>query len=351
MPLIVNCARGGRGNGFFQPHLGDALRWAFVDADPQSAVERWVKKPNLARLRAGWQTAGIARRQGAQLVVSHDPRVSFSCAYCLEKKRYPVRHLAFAFNFPALPRPGWNRRQMTRCFASIDRFLVYSTMEKQLYHEAFDLPLDRIDFLHWGVNPPAVEQPQVPLEQGDYICALGGNGRDYRTLVEAVRKLPDVRLVLVARPHNLVGLDLPANVKLYVDIPFGRAMNLLKFSQFMVLPLAGSEVPCGHVTLVNAMHLGKAFVISNSTGVRDYVQQGVNALACEAHCVDGLVAAIEQLRRDRELCKRLGASGMAFAAAYCSEASTLAYFRHYLEGCGLLSGVSHENHMLTGRPG
>ncbi len=45
-------------------------------------------------------------------------------------------------------------------------------------------------------------------------------------------------------------------------------------------------MPCGHVTLVSAMHLGKAFVISNSSGVKDYVQHGENAIVCEAFSPD-----------------------------------------------------------------
>ena len=44
-------------------------------------------------------------------------------------------------------------------------------------------------------------------------------------------------------------------MRLHVAIPYPRAMNILQHSRFMVLPLKGSAVPCGHVTLVAAMLL------------------------------------------------------------------------------------------------
>ena len=151
--------------------------------------------------------------------------------------------------------------------------------------------------------------------------------------------LPDIRLVVVVRPHNLVGLTVPPNVEVRTNTTFGEAMNVLAFSRFMALPLAGSEVPCGHVTLVGAMHLGKAFIISNSAGVADYVLPGENALSCEAFSPGAMAAGIRALWNDPALCARLGDGGRAFATAHCSEASTLSWFTNYLKSKGLLSAA------------
>src|SRR3546814_15688074 len=62
----------------------------------------------------------------------------------------------------------------------------------------------------WGVQPPFVQDPDIPRVSGDYIGAIGGNARDYPTLVAAARQMPEVTFVLVARPENLRNLDLPA---------------------------------------------------------------------------------------------------------------------------------------------
>jgi glycosyltransferase involved in cell wall biosynthesis len=139
----------------------------------------------------------------------------------------------------------------------------------------------------------------------------------------------------VVRPDNLRGLDIPPNVLTYENLPNGLAMNVLYYSRFMVLPLANASVPCGHVTLVAAMHLGKAFIITDSSGVRDYVYDGENALTVAAGSVDDLVAKIEILWSNTPLCAKLGEKGLRFAVQECSEGRITEHFRGWLatKGC------------------
>ena len=91
---------------------------------------------------------------------------------------------------------------------------------------------------------------------------------------------------------------------MHINLPLGDAMNVLHHSRFMVLPLINSEVPCGHVTLVAAMHLGKALVITDSTGVSDYVRNGENALTGPTGSVEMLIAATKRLWENPMLCAR-----------------------------------------------
>ncbi len=88
-------------------------------------------------------------------------------------------------------------------------------------------------------------------------------------------------------------------------------MNILFYSRFMVLPLVGTEVPCGHVTLVAAMHLGKAYVITESAGIRDYAKDGFNALTVRYGSLDDLVGAIVRLWDNPQLCAQLGGKRQA----------------------------------------
>ena len=56
---------------------------------------------------------------------------------------------------------------------------------------------------------------------------------------------PDIPLVIVARPDGLEGIAVPNHVQVLCNIPFAEAMNTLRFSEFMVLPLRSSTVLCG----------------------------------------------------------------------------------------------------------
>jgi len=209
--------------------------------------------------------------------------------------------------------------------SGIDRFVVYSGVEQDLYPQIFSLPANKFDIVLWGIRPPEADMA-TPFEGGDYICAIGGNARDYETLVEAARQLPHMRFVLVVRPDSLQGLHLPLNITVHVDLSYGAAMNVLKYSRFMVLPLANSSVPCGHVTLVAAMHLAKATIVTDSLGVRDYARDGDNALLVEAGSIESLITAISRLWENPLLCNRLAENGEKFAASECTEDNIVEHF-------------------------
>ena len=141
---------------------------------------------------------------------------------------------------------------MGRAFATVDRFIVFSEFERSLYADYFGVPLERFEMLHWGVAEPPVATVDVPTTNA--ICAVGSQARDYSTLLSAMRRLPHLRLILVATADSLRGLDLPPNVTVRLKIPLAEAQAVIRGSRFMVLPLVSSQVPCGHVTMVTAMY-------------------------------------------------------------------------------------------------
>ena len=61
------------------------------------------------------------------------------------------------------------------------------------------------------------------------------------------------------------------------------------------------------------MYLKKAMVITNSLGVSDYVQDGVNSLLVPVGDADALAQRIRDLWNDPQRADQLGAVGLAFA--------------------------------------
>lgn len=322
-----------------KPLESAGVRLEFAHCVPRNALERRSKRFNLARLRGSLDAVRIARRTGAQVIVAHGPTLAAWCGLFARATGLDIPILAHTFNFTELPSPI-KRPVFAWALSDIERFVVFSNVEKRLYAGAFHVPEERFDVVLWGAQPPEVETPDTAFEQGDYVAAIGGNARDYRTLLAAAEKLPEVRFVLVVRPESLEGLRVPPNVTVHVNIPYGRAMNVLLHSRFMVLPLVTSEVPCGHVTLVAAMHLGKAFVITDSAGVRDYVRDGDNALTVPVGSVSALTEATRRLWRDPELCRTLGENGRRFAATECTEASIARHFVAWLRRAKVAAGQS-----------
>ena len=309
-------------------------RWEFFGGSPRNWMERRITKPALASWRGCWDSVRTAGREGAALLISHDARITFRCAQLARMQRFRVPHVAWGFNFTTLPR-GRHRRLMATAFKRVDRFITYSSMERTVYADYFGIDPARIDVVLWGVRPPLVDPADSPLETGDYLCALGGNARDYRTLFAAMARVPEIPLVAVLRPENIAGLTVPPNVRLHFNIPRGSAGNILAFSRFMVLPLAGSDIPCGHVTLVAAMYLKKAMIITNSMGVSDYIEDGVNSLLVPVGDVDTLAMRIRELWNAPARAEQMGVAGCDFATRNCSEEQTLDHLRRVLLDFGL----------------
>jgi glycosyltransferase involved in cell wall biosynthesis len=320
---------------FFEKDAADfGVSLTIVRAAPRNTIEKTLQFLNFARIRGGLEATLRAKRTRAKALVAFGPPLAAWCALFARLIGLRIPILAHSFNFAQLPSAP-KRAIFQAALSAVDRFVVFSATERELYASQFRIPVEAFDFIHWGIAPPRVETPETPFEKGAYVCAIGGNARDYRTLIEAARQTPDIPFVLVVRPDNLRGLPVPKNVKVHVNLSFGKTMNILAHARFMVLPLEHSRIPCGHVTLVAAMFLGKTFVITDSTGIQDYVQNGENALTVRAGSPESVVAAARRLWADPELCRHMGAKGRSFAETYCTEKRVAAHFRKWLESLGL----------------
>lgn len=302
-----------------------------------------VKTSSLSRLdrRLGRMGATLTARKlihkhaGRNVLVSHGPRLALYSECLVRPAASQALHLAFSFNFTDLP-TGVRRSLLRRYLRRVDRFVVASAIERALYSEYFELEVDRIDLLLWGIQPPVQELTKAArFSDGQYICAIGSQARDYDTLMEAMRRIPYIKLILVATPDSLPQGVVPANVKVLTNIPIADAMNVLAHSMFMVLPLRNSTVPCGHVTVVSAMHMGKAILSTDSTGLSDYLIDGSNAEFFSPKNPKQLAEKIERLFSEPSLRERLGTFASTFAKQHCSEDNTAAYFRRYLENNGI----------------
>ncbi len=134
---------------------------------------------------------------------------------------------------------------------------------EEQHSDYFQIPATRIEMIPGGfgssrpvassLSDPSAQSGKCGAEPLDAICAVGSQGRDYGTLLEAMRQLPHIRLILVAGAENLRGLDPPPNVEVLQDIPLADAEAVIHRSRFLVVPLWDSQTACGHVTIIYSM--------------------------------------------------------------------------------------------------
>lgn len=291
-------------------------------AGPSNALEEKVPKPNLALHRGCFQAANLAQSGRADLLISHLPVVSKWAEFYRFGRQRKIPHLAFAFNHDVMP-TGGNKDTMIKLYRDVERFVVFSSAERQLYAEELKIPIERIEMIHWGVVPPEVDTSAKPVVEGDYITAIGRSGRNYKVMIEALKALPDIKAVIVASPDNMAGLDVPPNVEVLTEIPFADMLNVLYHSRFMVLPLYPSDVPYGHGTAILAMHLNRPVIVTDGDAMSDYVQDGETGLMYPALDSDALADRIRQLWDNPSENERLAQNASKFAHTYCTEAASI----------------------------
>ncbi len=289
--------------------------WSFYSARPKYWLEQIIKRPNLARIRASIQTGLRARGGAADLIISHLPRATLWSALFAALFRTQARHLAFSFNFTDLP-TGLTMKLMRYAFRSVDRFVVFSESERHLYAAYFALDIGKFDAIPWCMNKPKTVDLFGKLPP-KFICAVGGEGRDYRSLAMAAQTLPDVPIVVVVRPNSLAGIQLPKNFIVFTDIKNEEFWGVVEKASFVVLPLNDSNTNCGHISIVGSQIFGKPVVSTYSSGTAEYLCHGHNALLSAAGDCDALAENIQKLWSDEGLYAKLAACISHDSEKYC----------------------------------
>jgi glycosyltransferase involved in cell wall biosynthesis len=326
-----------------QPQLGsgEVFHWIADRADSSIEWEYFstvqyprllrIKRPFLARYVTAFRAVWYAKQVRAELLISHGTMMAIWVGLFKRLLRAKTRHLAWSFTLPYYDknRLMWNA-VMRFGVKDINRFIMYSMIETENYPEYLKLPADRFRMIPWTMNKPAFDRESTPLIKGRYVAAMGSEGRDYKTLIQAMSKLPEIKLVIVAKPENVENIDIPENIKVWTNIPYEDAMNIAWNSDFMVLPLLSDTIPCGHGSLLAQFLFNKATIVTDSIAMEGYSFPGENVLVYEAQDSDALITQIKDLWEHPEQAENLAKKALDFAESHCSEANVVQYFHEYL---------------------
>ena len=235
--------------------------------------KKWWQLFRLA-LRARWYLL----RHPQDLIVTAFPQGGFTVGLVnlLSFARTP--HAIWYFNCGHEYRGPrkWLSRLAYRC---VNRFIVYTRHECQVYARTFALPRSRFQFTYLTGPELKAEDFRGAREHFGlaprYIAALGSSGRDYDTLFRAVAGLP-VQLVVVAHSHGLPAGPVPPNVKLLTSIPQQDYLRIIAEAELVAIPVNNRQTASGQMTLIQAMSLGVPVVATRCIGTEDYIRHGEN---------------------------------------------------------------------------
>lgn len=185
--------------------------------------------------------------------------------------------------------------------AHLARVIIYSRKEVALRDPAVQakyvfVPLPA-DGDYRGLEPGG-----EPASQEGYVFSGGGAGRDFATLIDAVRGTEIPLRIVTFSPESL-GYDapLPDNCTVEWRMPPRQFLERVAAARFVVVPLIRGEHPHGHTTVVQALRLGKPVITTNNASVDDYIRNGEEGLLVEPGDVAGYREALLRLQNDEAL--------------------------------------------------
>jgi glycosyltransferase involved in cell wall biosynthesis len=154
------------------------------------------------------------------------------------------------------------------------RIALHSRKQYELAVEQLHIPPERLAFVPYQVDT-RFWCPQ-PVAEERMICSAGLEFRDYQTLMKAVADL-DLRVVIGAASHwskrqnTAAGASRPASVEVGAFDYFGLR-DLYARAALVVVPLDDIDFQAGVTTILEAMAMGKAVIVTHSIGQTDVVE-------------------------------------------------------------------------------
>jgi glycosyltransferase involved in cell wall biosynthesis len=178
------------------------------------------------------------------------------------------------------PNSGWRhtveRIVMRLVDRGVDRYALHTDAEVEVFCENWNVSPEKVrgtGFFLANASPPPPERSV----RGDHVFAGGTSFRDYESLIEAARLLPERRFV--ACTDQLDGrTDLPANIEAGLVTP-DRFNELISTAGVVVVPLK-TDVRriAGMLTYLQSMWRGTPTVCSSALGASEYIDDGVTGL-------------------------------------------------------------------------
>ncbi len=224
-------------------------------------------------------------------------------------KRIPV--VAWQFNIGSYY-SGMRRLLAQVSLSEVDRFIVHSRREIDIYHQWLGIPLDRLEFVYLHEKELPVTAQENTTDP--FIAALGSAHRDFPTLFQAVEKL-SIPTIVASRPRSLEGLTIPPEVKTPFGIGRKECLHIAQEARINIVPLLPKPeaISAGIITIVEAMLMGRPVIATRCLGAEDYIQHGETGLLVEPQSVDDLMDAIKMLWHDSALRDRLGQAAQSYA--------------------------------------
>ena len=181
-----------------------------------------------------------------------------------------------------------------------------------LYQSLFPSASEKFVYIPLGIAEPEVNE----ITKGDYIFSVGRSNRDYDFMCRALEGTH--YQVIIATDTQVP--NVPDNVTVLRDCFDEKMLKMMAASFCVLIPLQDSNVSSGQLALMQAMYIGKPVIVTDSSGITDYVCNGKTGLVIKKTAPQ-LMMSLERLQKDDEFYSFLSTSAREYAINHFSEDS------------------------------
>ncbi|MEZ4666403.1 MAG: glycosyltransferase family 4 protein [Anaerolineae bacterium] len=295
--------------------LARSLSTHYIDYEitPPKSPIRWLERKVRMDYRLARRVSQIVRDERYDVVLSLSERVGLPLTRLLERH---VKHVVIMHH----PMSA-NKLRLMRILDVANRWdhiITISYAEGAALQEALNLPEGFIIPILTPIDTQFFKpfEDGIPMERQDHIQSLGLSHRDFPTLINAMRMLPDIQCHLrvgSAWVDHKAGHEdevLPHNIQIKPYVSPDALRAAYAYSRFIVVPIRGDtqwSAGCTSVQIGQAM--GKAVIASDRPGLSNYLIDGETGILVRTGDIQDMAEAIDYLWRNPAKADQMGRRG------------------------------------------
>lgn len=252
-------------------------------------LRKWLARPYLWRIYQALYACLNQRNLDCCVAVMETAALPALLLKRLGLLRKPLVILNMALLHPSNC-SGMKNRIWRWLLPAADAIISLASAHTDWVAKEFGLKKERQFFLPMLVDADFFT-PDPSIRNGDFCLSVGTNeGKDFATLLKAFPT--NEKLIIVTDAQNAAIIEQhrkpDAQVEVRQAVPIAELRDLYKRAKVHIIPLADMRLGSGHTVLLENMALGKTLIVSDAPSMRDYLEDGVNALVVEPHNVEQL---------------------------------------------------------------
>ena len=239
-----------------------------------------------------------------------------------------------------------------KCHRAMSRILVHSSLQLASLPDLLSIPSDKLALVPYYADG-AFWQPRLESEER-LVVSAGREHRDYETLVRACAD-PGIAVYIAdgsvhsPQANHRKPQGLPANVRAgFAD--YLALRELYARAAVVAVPLIENDFQAGVTTILEAMAMGKAVIVSDTSGQKDVIEDGVTGMTVPPGDHARLSEAIRLLLDSPAERRRLGRNARdAFESRFTLDnyAATLLDHMQAIATAGPFEGIRRRGEVTT----